>query len=135
METPTPRIALGMALRGIAHAALDISDGLLGDLGHILERSQVGALVDIDALPRSAVLARQPRACQLECVLVGGDDYELCFTAASGERDRLAALADRLALPLTRVGTITAEPGLRLVDRDGAPAPHTGRSFDHFAQP
>lgn len=135
MDTPAPRVALGMALRGLAHAALDISDGLVGDLGHILERSQVGALLDVDALPRSEVLASQPRDCQLECVLAGGDDYELCFTAPVGTREALAALAERLALPLTRVGTITAEPGLRLVDAGGGPVSFRARSFDHFANP
>lgn len=133
MERPTPRVALGVALRGVAHAALDVSDGLIGDLGHILSRSAVGALVDVDALPRSAVLARQSRECQLECTLAGGDDYELCFTAPIGARDTLAATSDRLGLRLTRIGTITAEAGLRLVDHDGAPAPYDGTSFDHFA--
>ncbi|MCY1353764.1 Thiamine-monophosphate kinase [compost metagenome] len=133
MDTPAPRVALGMALRGVAHAALDISDGLIGDLGHILARSQVGALIDVDALPRSAVLASQPDAIQRECVLAGGDDYELCFTAPAGNRDTLAAISERLALPLTRVGAITPEPGLRLVDHAGDPTRYTGASFDHFA--
>ncbi|WP_354686353.1 thiamine-phosphate kinase [Cupriavidus necator] len=135
MDTPTPRVALGMALRGVAHAALDISDGLVGDLGHILARSQVGALVDVDALPRSAVLASQPEAIQRECVLAGGDDYELCFTAPTGNRDAIAAIAGRLELPLVRVGTITPEPGLRLVDASGNPTRYEGASFDHFASP
>ncbi len=133
MEMPNPRVALGMALRGVAHAALDISDGLIGDLGHILSRSQVGALLDVDTLPRSAVLASQPEALQRECVLAGGDDYELCFTAPIGNREAIAAIADRLELPLTRVGSITAEPGLRLVDSHGSPVTYAGASFDHFA--
>jgi len=133
MDTPTPRVALGLALRGVAHAALDISDGLVGDLGHILARSQVGAVVDVDALPRSAVLASQADGLQRECVLAGGDDYELCFTAPAGTRDEIAAIARRLDLPLTRVGAITAEAGLRLVDKLGDPVTWAGRSFDHFA--
>jgi thiamine-monophosphate kinase len=135
MDMPTPRIALGMALRGVAHAALDISDGLVGDLGHILARSQVGALLDVDALPRSAVMTEQPQARQLECTLAGGDDYELCFTAPAGARDSIAAIGERLGLALTRVGAITPEAGLRLVNRSGDPSPYAGSGFDHFASP
>lgn len=133
MDTPTPRVALGMALRGIAHAALDLSDGLIGDLGHILTRSAVGAMVDVDALPRSEVLGAQPLARQRECVLAGGDDYELCFTAPVGAREDIAGISRQLGLPLTRAGSITPEPGLRLVDRDGNPCAFHGTAFDHFA--
>ena len=79
------------ALRGVATSAIDVSDGLLGDLGHILRRSGVGATVDVDALPRSAVLAAQPLALQRECLLAGGDDYELVFTAPASRRDAVAA--------------------------------------------
>lgn len=132
METPTPRVALGMALRGIAHAALDISDGLLGDLGHILAASSLGATIDTDALPRSTVLAAQPHARQLHCTLAGGDDYELCFTAPPSARQAIQALSATLELPLTRVGTLTRETGIRLQDRHGAPVPFTGTAFDHF---
>ncbi|RZT41121.1 thiamine-phosphate kinase [Cupriavidus agavae] len=135
MDTPTPRVALGMALRGVAHAALDISDGLIGDLGHILARSSVGAIVDVDALPRSAILSDQPLACQRECVLAGGDDYELCFTAPIGAREAIADISRQLGLPLTRVGSITPEAGLRIVDGTGSPLRYSGLSFDHFAAP
>ncbi|MDT6960576.1 thiamine-phosphate kinase [Cupriavidus sp. SZY C1] len=135
MDTPTPRVALGMALRGVAHAALDISDGLIGDLGHILARSSVGAIVDVDALPRSAILGAQPINCQRDCVLAGGDDYELCFTAPVGQREAIAAIGQQLGLPLTRVGSITPEAGLRLVDRHGDPYTYAGASFDHFTAP
>ena len=127
MECPTPRVALGQALRGIATAALDLSDGLLGDLGHILAASGVGARIDVDALPRSTVLAAQSAALQRECVLAGGDDYELVFTAPPG-----AVLPD-VGVPLSRVGVIEAEPGLRVVDARGAPVDHGLRGFDHFA--
>jgi len=106
LERPQPRLALGRALRGIAHAALDLSDGLAGDLRHILRRSGCAARVDVDALPRSAALARQPLEIQRRCTVAGGDDYELCFTAPPAARDRIAELADSLALALTRVGTI-----------------------------
>lgn len=133
MDTPTPRVALGMALRGIAHAALDISDGLIGDLGHILTRSALGAIIDVDALPRSEVLGAQPLARQRECVLAGGDDYELCFTAPVGAREAIAGISRQLGLPLTRAGSITPEPGLRLVDGDGNPYAFSGTAFDHFA--
>ncbi|HEY8710175.1 MAG TPA: thiamine-phosphate kinase, partial [Burkholderiaceae bacterium] len=81
MEQPQPRIKLGLALRGVASSAIDVSDGLLGDLGHVLRRSGVGAQVQVDTLPRSAVLRALPEALQRECTLAGGDDYELVFTA------------------------------------------------------
>ena len=93
MELPTPRTALGIRLRGVATSAIDVSDGLTGDLGHVLRRSGVGAVVDVDALPRSAVLAAQPMALQRECLLAGGDDYELVFTALPSRRDAVAAAA------------------------------------------
>ncbi len=127
MECPTPRLALGQALRGIATAALDLSDGLLGDLGHILAASGVGARLDVDALPRSAVLASQPVALQRLCGLAGGDDYELVFTAPPGAR-----LPD-VGVPLTRIGAIEAEPGLRVVDGRGEAVAHGLQSFDHFS--
>ena len=126
MEIPTPRLGLGQALRGIATAALDISDGLLGDLGHILQASGVGAALDVDALPRSAVLAAQPPTLQQTCVLAGGDDYELVFTAPPGAR------LPEVGLPLTRIGRIEAEPGLRVVNARGERVEHGLRSFDHF---
>lgn len=127
MECPTPRVALGQALRGIATAAADISDGLLGDLGHILTASGVGARLNLDALPRSALLAAQPAELQRSCLLAGGDDYELVFTVPPNAR-----LPD-LDLPLTRIGVIEATPGLRVVDARGAAVAHGLRSFDHFA--
>ena len=126
MERPTPRLALGQALRGIATAALDVSDGLLGDLGHILAASGVGARIDMDALPRSAVLAAQPAALQRECLLAGGDDYELVFTAPAGVK------LPGVGVALTRIGRIEAEPGLRVVDAQGVPIDHGLRSFYHF---
>jgi thiamine-monophosphate kinase len=127
MECPTPRLALGQALRGIATAAIDVSDGLLGDLGHILAASGVGAHLDVDALPRSAVLAAQSPALQRECLLAGGDDYELVFTTSPG-----AVLPD-VGVRLTRIGVIEAQPGLRVVDARGAAVEHGLRSFDHFS--
>ena len=132
MECPTPRVALGVALRGIATSAIDLSDGLVGDLGHVLARSSVGATVNADALPRSAVLASMPRALQYECALAGGDDYELLFTAAASAALTVAAAADRAGIAVTRIGRIEATPGLRVVDGDGAPLVHRFTAFDHF---
>jgi thiamine-monophosphate kinase len=132
MEMPTPRLGLGQSLRGIATSAIDISDGLLGDLGHVLERSGVGAVVECDALPRSAVLAAQPRALQLECLLNGGDDYELVFSALPERRDAIAAAAANAGVAVTRIGRIEAGRRLRVVDRSGAEVEAAGRSFDHF---
>lgn len=132
METPQPRVALGMALRGIATSAIDVSDGLLGDLGHILNRSAVGATVEADAVPRSATLAEQTPAWQRECTLAGGDDYELVFTAAPTDAQRVQDAARRAATPVTRIGRIEAGRGLRLVDRAGQAITQRFGSFDHF---
>jgi thiamine-monophosphate kinase len=132
MERPQPRIALGVALRGLATAAIDVSDGVLGDLGHILRRSRVGATVDVDALPRSPALAAQPVALQRVCTLAGGDDYELVFTAAESDARAVAAAAGRAGVAVARIGRIDAEDGLRLVDGGGRPVANAYASFDHF---
>jgi thiamine-monophosphate kinase len=132
MELPTPRVALGLALRGIASSAIDVSDGLVGDLGHVMARSVVGATVDVDALPRSAVLAALPRALQLECTLAGGDDYELLFTAPGARQREVSVAAERAGVVATRIGRIDAAPGLRLVDGHGTPLRQRFAGFDHF---
>lgn len=132
MHQPYPRLALGMALRGIAHAAIDISDGLAGDLGHILQRSGVGAQLDVDALPAGAVLQLQPPALRRQFALSGGDDYELCFTAPAARRKQVQAAAEHAATAVTRIGQIEAHSGLRLVTGDGQPLALTPTSFDHF---
>lgn len=133
MELPQPRVPLGLALRGVATSAIDLSDGLMGDLGHILQRSGVGATVDVDALPRSAVLAAQLLALQHECLLAGGDDYELLFTAPAGADAAVRAAAAAAGVAVTRCGLIEAEAGLRVVDTAGRRVPTPWRSFDHFA--
>ena len=133
LELPQPRVALGRALRGVASAAIDVSDGLAGDLGHVLDASGVGACIELEALPRSAVLARQPQALQLECLLVGGDDYELLFTAPPARHAAVLAAGAEAGVALTRIGRIVAEPGLRLVDGDGRAVAGPRRGFDHFA--
>lgn len=135
MHAPEPRIALGLALRGLAHAAIDISDGLAGDLAHILERSALGATLDVAALPAGPVLGRQPQALRRNFTLAGGDDYELCFTAPRSLRDAVQAAGVQAGAALTRVGTMEAAPGLRLVDGTGAPLALQAHSFDHFSAP
>lgn len=132
MELPQPRVALGMALRGIATSAIDVSDGLLGDLGHILQRSRVGATVEVDRLPRSALLAAQPLALQRECTLAGGDDYELLFTAPPARAAAVQAAAQQAATPVTRIGRLDGSGQLTLVDAQGATVPQRFGSFDHF---
>ena len=133
MELPTPRVALGIALRGIATSAIDVSDGLLGDLGHILKRSNAGATLQVDALPRSPVLAAQPLALQRNCTLAGGDDYELVFTAPPSQAATVLAAAQAAGVAATRIGRIEpASHGLRLVDGDGAAVDQRFAAFDHF---
>ena len=132
MEEPAPRVALGRALVGVASSAIDLSDGLAGDLGHVLRRSGVGAVVDVDALPRSGDLAAQDAALQRECLLAGGDDYELAFTAAAARRDAVAAAARAADTPVTRIGRIEAGGRLRFVDGAGHEVIGPASSFDHF---
>lgn len=135
LERPTPRSALGVALAAVAgaHAAIDLSDGLAGDLGHILQASAVGAEIHLPALPVAPALGALPEAQRLECLLAGGDDYELLFTAAPEARDAIAAASAASGTPVTRIGRITSTPGLRWLDGDGHPVPFAARGFDHFA--
>ncbi|NIF81547.1 thiamine-phosphate kinase, partial [Paraburkholderia sp. Cy-641] len=138
LERPEPRVALGLALRGIAHAALDLSDGLAGDLMHILERSSMRASVDVDAVPRSDALRRLAPEIQRRCTLAGGDDYELCFTAPATARAAVEAAAQKAAVPVTRIGTISAldattdRPAIAWRNAAGAPLTLTLQGFDHF---
>jgi thiamine-monophosphate kinase len=133
LDRPTPRVAAGLALRGLASAAIDISDGLAADLGHILEASDVGAELELAKLPLSDAL----RQCGLpepwRLVATAGDDYELCFTLPpENEREALARLA-ALGCPATRIGTITAAPGLKCVDTSGKVVTLDATGYDHFA--
>jgi thiamine-monophosphate kinase len=132
---PTPRVELGIALRGIASSAIDISDGLLGDLGHILERSQVGAALEFAALPTLPVVQEYlHEAVARDCVLAGGDDYELCFTAPAHQHDAVLAAAESAGVAVTRIGRITAESGLTVINADGHPIPFGHTGYDHFAE-
>jgi thiamine-monophosphate kinase len=125
-------------LRGVAHAALDLSDGLAGDLLHILERSNLSATVDADAVPRSVALRRLPSDVQRRCTLAGGDDYELCFTAPATARAAVETAAHEVDVAITRIGTISAlqtaadRPAIRWHDAAGAPLTLTLQGFDHF---
>ncbi len=132
MEQPQPRVALGQALRGVAHSAIDVSDGLLGDLRHLLQASGVGATVDVDALPRSAVLRAQPLALQRTCTLAGGDDYELLFSAPAAQAAAVRAVAAMAGVAVTPIGSIDEQPGLRLCDATGADVADVFGAFDHF---
>ncbi|MFA9287157.1 thiamine-phosphate kinase [Comamonas sp. SY3] len=141
LESPSPRVGLGIALRGIASSALDLSDGLVGDLGHILQASGVGAQLQADqVLARMAAIAgvqgsalKLPADLQLQCCLAGGDDYELCFTAAADRRDAVEQASLAAQTPVQRIGRITAEPGLRVCDAQGQAMAQRWASFDHFA--
>ena len=140
LEAPTPRVALGLALRGIASSALDVSDGLLGDLGHILELSRVGATVDSrlatpliasSAYPSNATWQFDPKLQQL-CTLAGGDDYELCFTAPVARHADVLAAGIASHTPVHCIGRIDAQPGLRVIGPEGQLMPNDWKSFDHF---
>ena len=136
LDWPEPRVELGERLRGLARAAIDVSDGLAGDLGHIVERSQVAAAVEYERIPRSGVFQSLGDA-ELEraCILSGGDDYELIFTAPASRRDAIVALGRELGLALTRIGAIEAgEPRVVVRDAKGQPIAHGG-GYDHFRQP
>jgi thiamine-monophosphate kinase len=137
LEAPQPRVRLGERLRGIASAALDVSDGLTGDLAHVLDASHVGAIVELASIPRSPALeeklAGSERELALRCLLAGGDDYELCFTADPALRDRITDISRVLGLPLTRIGTITAVEDFIVRDEHGRPLTALPRAFDHFS--
>jgi len=143
MHQPTPRVGLGMALREVASAALDVSDGLLGDLKHILKQSQLDAEIILEQLPTSATLQKQSKAIQNQFAASGGDDYELCFTAPSSKRDVILNISKELKLPLTCIGRITSMKNsstqIRIQGTDGkllsdADTAALLRSFDHFAK-
>jgi thiamine-monophosphate kinase len=137
MERPTPRIALGVALRGVAHAAADVSDGLLGDLGHILTASQVGADLDAEeihnSIATSSILKSGGAHFLPDFILNGGDDYELVFTAPVAARSAVAHAAESACTPVSRIGTVTGPSGLVLRGPGNQPMALTSRSFDHFA--
>jgi len=138
LHRPQPRVALGLALRGIASAAIDVSDGMLGDLAHILERSGAGAVVHLEQMPDAARLACSDEILARRCLLGGGDDYELLFTAHAARRGDIMALSTALGLPLTPIGVIVASAGpgveaLCLLSEGRTLPLESYRGFDHFA--
>ena len=142
MHQPTPRMDLGIALRGVANSALDISDGLLGDLRHILKQSSKDAEIYLEQIPKSAILRKQSQTIQNQYAASGGDDYELCFTAASSSRGAITKISRDFNLPLTQIGSIKSmqslAPEIRILGNDAKElnAQEAGlllKSFDHFA--
>jgi len=143
MHNPTPRVELGIKIREVASAALDISDGLLGDLQHILKQSQVSAEVFLDQLPKSETLQKQSEDIQNQFAACGGDDYEICFTAPIEKRDAIDKISTALNLPITRIGSITEKVGaiekIYLLNKNGdlldeIKSAALMKSFDHFAK-
>lgn len=133
LDRPVPRVELGIALREVASAAIDVSDGLLADLGHICERSRLGASIGLEKLPCAAGL--QPLRHHegvMRALLAGGDDYELCFTAAPARRAEVEGLSQKLGLPLARVGSMAPGDGVAVVDGQGRTIHLQDRGFDHF---
>lgn len=134
LQRPEPRVVLGNLLCCVAHAAIDLSDGLLADLGHILDASGVGAEIEFDRLPAHPVLvAKRSDPLVRRCLLAGGDDYELCFTAPPGRERAILAVAQAAGVPVCRIGRVMAEPGLIVLDGDGRDMAVRETGFDHFA--
>ncbi len=135
LDRPTPRVAAGLALAGIAHACIDVSDGLLADLGHVCLTSRVGAEIDVDALPASdALMAAFDLATRRELQAAGGDDYELCFTAAKTSRLAVQEAMDACDTPVTRIGRVTSADIGKILLRDAAGAEWLPRraGYAHF---
>lgn len=135
LDRPTPRVAAGRALAGIATACVDVSDGLLADLGHVCARSHVAAHIDVDALPASAALREAfGEADRIALQASGGDDYELCFTAPADAGADIGAVSAQLGLRFTRIGRIVAGEGVHPVDAKSQPWSSPRRGYDHFAE-
>ena len=132
--TPTARIELGQRLIGLAHSAIDISDGLMADLGHILTNSEQAACIHITAIPSSPTLKRYlHQSLAIQCLLAGGDDYELCFTAPKMNRGKIEALAIELAIPLTCIREVVSGEGLVVQDAEGNAITLETKGYDHFS--
>ncbi len=134
LHNPSPRVALGLALHGIANSAIDVSDGLCGDLGHILERSGVAAEIRLHDIPCADELSPYiGQSWGRQALLAGGDDYELCFTATAERSETIREISRRLALPLAPIGQIVSGSGLTALDRQGLAVNLNLKSFDHFS--
>lgn len=132
LEKPQPRVRLGLALRGIATSCIDISDGLLADLGHILQQSQVGAIIHWPKVPRMHLTASGHEKEIQQKALTGGDDYELCFTAPRNAHDAIMAIGQQLNFTLSHIGTITALPELIIYENNNNIITMNKKGFDHF---
>ncbi|MEZ5465797.1 MAG: thiamine-phosphate kinase [Lysobacteraceae bacterium] len=133
LDRPTPRIAFGLALRGIAHACIDISDGLLADIGHVAKASAVGIELQVDALPTSGQLAALPSLARQGLQLAGGDDYELCFSAPAEQASTLQRLAEAAGLRVTRIGRVIDGGGVRVLDANGQVFSLSDEGYRHFS--
>ena len=133
LHTPTARVGLGQRLIGIAGSAIDISDGLLADLGHILKSSKVAAVIKMDEISCSTSMKKYlPQMLAIKCLLAGGDDYELCFTAPESKRGKIEILSRELGIPLTRIGRIREGEGLVVLDAAGKMITLETKGYDHF---
>src|SRR5690606_24206078 len=135
LDRPTPRLKLGRYLAGVAHAAIDVSDGLLQDLGHVLQASHCGAELWMDALPAHPALAGLDESLRRDALLAGGDAYELCFTARPLRREQIQALGRQLNVPVARVGTLVRGQGVRVLDGGGRAGPLVRGGLDIFPEP
>ncbi|TAM96358.1 MAG: thiamine-phosphate kinase [Rhodanobacteraceae bacterium] len=135
MARPEPRVAVGLVMRGLAHACIDVSDGLLADLGHVCASSGVGAVLDADALPLSPALAAafDAQTCR-DLALSGGDDYELCFSVPSVHEKAIVEAVQRAGCSVTRIGRIVAGSGVRAVDAQGNVVTPPNAGWEHFSQ-
>jgi thiamine-monophosphate kinase len=137
LDAPTPRVALGIALRGVARSAIDVSDGLVADLGHLCRRSAVAAVIERARLPLApSKIVEYKQELAIECALAGGDDYELCFTAPRARRGAVERAAARTRTRVTRIGRIVHAPaaacGVAVLDAHGMPCAPARGGFDHF---
>ncbi|WP_235276373.1 thiamine-phosphate kinase [Methylotenera sp. N17] len=132
LHQPQPRLAIGMGLRGMAHSCIDISDGLIADLGHILKASDVGAEIDLEKVPCLSMVKQSLHSPLFQqAILSGGDDYELCFTVPKHKRAEIEVLSQRCGVPLTCIGEVTSGAGL-LLTYQNQPLSFAGKGFDHF---
>ncbi|MBK8018725.1 MAG: thiamine-phosphate kinase [Betaproteobacteria bacterium] len=132
LDRPEPRVSLGTRLAGVAQAAIDVSDGLLADLGHVCEASNAGAELQWDRLPHSSALATLSPQDRAAAVLGGGDDYELIVTAPERSREAVSRIASESPVALTRIGRIVEGPGVRVFDRSGCVMDTSRSGYDHF---
>lgn len=133
LNRPQARVGLGQKLINVAHSAIDVSDGLVADLGHILKCTNVAATINIDKIPCSNTLRKYlPQPLATDCLLAGGDDYELCFTAPKSKRNHLEQLSEELMIPLTIIGSINPGSGLSVKNTQGHDIILESKGYDHF---